>query len=105
VEELCVEELCCGRIVHGRIVCGRIVRGRIVVDPSKPNRLKSGKSNEMTDEDFVALTHFQMTVIHESRGFVENVKRDTAFYYTQESVDRFLEANQLSFVIRGQKSF
>jgi hypothetical protein len=40
-------------------------------------------NDQMTDEDFAALTHFQKTGIHESRGFAENVKRDTAYNYTQ----------------------
>ncbi len=60
----------------------------------------------MTDEHFDDLTHFQKTGIHKSRGFTENVKRGTAYTTlntTQESVDRFLEANELSFVIRGHE--
>ena len=36
-------------------------------------------------------------------GFVFNSKRGTAFYYSQQAVDRFLALNGLSFLIRAHE--
>jgi hypothetical protein len=65
------------------------------------------RSQRLSTKPYIAHTKgFQKIGIHESRGFAENVKRGTAYTTlttTQQSVDRFLEANQLSFVIRGHE--
>lgn len=37
------------------------------------------------------------------RGFLPNIKRGTAFYYSEEAVDNFLEQNNLSFIVRGHE--
>ncbi|RWS18281.1 serine/threonine protein phosphatase-like protein 2 [Leptotrombidium deliense] len=36
-------------------------------------------------------------------GFLPNTKRGTAYYYSDESVNKFLRANQLSHIIRAHE--
>ncbi|RWS27556.1 Calcineurin-like protein phosphoesterase [Leptotrombidium deliense] len=39
----------------------------------------------------------------ENRGFLTNSKRGTAYYYSEEAVDHFLQSNGLSHIIRGHE--
>ena len=60
-------------------------------------------NDPMPDDEFRALSLFERQEAQNLSGFLGNLKRGTAYYYTEIAVDRFLEHNDLQFVVRGHE--
>lgn len=55
-------------------------------------------------EDYISLLRTQnSTLSSSSSGFLPNTKRGTAYYFADEAVNAFLQANNLSHVIRAHE--
>ncbi|RWS01200.1 Calcineurin-like protein phosphoesterase [Dinothrombium tinctorium] len=53
--------------------------------------------------DFKELADFLKLNKDNVHGFLSNTKRGTAFYFTEEAVDSFMQANGISFILRGHE--
>lgn len=54
-------------------------------------------------QDFSSMLQQQNFTFEPTKEFLPNIKRGTAFYYSQEAVESFLEANNLICVIRAHE--
>lgn len=58
-------------------------------------------SDPITDEEFRQVCEFRNQ--SPDTGYIDNLRRSTAFYFTEKALRKFLKANNLSHVIRGHE--
>ena len=60
-------------------------------------------NDPMNPNEFADLVEFMKFKGENVHGFLSNSKRGTAFYFTEEAVNHFLNVNGLNTVIRGHE--
>ncbi|RWR99338.1 uncharacterized protein B4U79_13324, partial [Dinothrombium tinctorium] len=60
-------------------------------------------NDPMNPSEFNDLAEFMKIKTENIHGFLSNTKRGTAFYFTEEAVNNFLDANGLTHILRGHE--
>ncbi|RWS07206.1 Calcineurin-like protein phosphoesterase [Dinothrombium tinctorium] len=60
-------------------------------------------NDPMNPSDFNELAEFMKVKTENIHGFLTNTKRGTAFYFTEEAVNNFLDTNGLTHILRGHE--